>query len=113
VAHYGGTPFLPSEENIHVYQVADEFLTGTQEPGTKGALAAQALGALLGGPEGAALGGLARDALAEAMPDALGVRHPLPGHGDPISRHGMDQVIEGIEAQKLEDQAAILQLVGG
>jgi hypothetical protein len=113
VAHYGGTPIIPQEENIDVYQVADEFLTGTQEPGPKGALAAQALGALLGGPEGAVLGGLARDALAEAMPDALGVRHPLPGHSDPISRHGMDQVIEGIEAQKLADQAVIVQLIGG
>jgi uncharacterized Zn-binding protein involved in type VI secretion len=113
VAHYGGTPIIPKEENINVYQVDDEFLTGTQEPGTKGEIAAELIGELLGGPEGAVLGGLAREALAEAMPDALGIRHPLPGHGDPISRHGMDVVIEGIEAQKLEDQAAILRFIGG
>jgi hypothetical protein len=113
VARYGGTPIVPSEENIDVYQVDDEFLTGAQEPGAKATLAAEAIGEIFGGPEGALLGALARDGLAAAMPDALGIRHPVPGHGDPVSRHGMDQVIDGIEAQKSEDQAAILRLVAG
>jgi uncharacterized Zn-binding protein involved in type VI secretion len=113
VAHYGGTPIVPSEENIDVYQIDHEFLTGTQESGPLGTTAAEILGEVLAGPEGSILGGLVNEGLAEAMPDALGIRHPLPGHGDPISRHGMDQVIAGIEAQKHEDQAAILQLLAG
>jgi hypothetical protein len=112
VGHYGGTPIIPAEENIDVYQVDGEFLTGTQEPGTRGSAAAEAVGLLLGGPEGMLVAGLARDLLADLMPDAVGTRHALPGTGDPISRHGMDQVIAGIEAQKLQDQAIIRQLIG-
>jgi hypothetical protein len=106
VAHYGGTPIIPEQENIHVYQVEDEFLTGLQEPGAKGSAVGAAVG-VFAGPEGVVLGMLARDALAEMMPDALGVRHPLEGEGNPVSRHGMDQVIAGIEAQKSADQALI------
>jgi hypothetical protein len=43
------------------------------------------------------------------MPDALGVRHSLTGEGNPVTRHGMDIVIAGIESQKLEDQAHIVR----
>jgi hypothetical protein len=109
VAHYGGTPVIPKQENIYVYQVEDEFLTGLQEPGAKGSAAGAAIGALFG-PEGALLGLQARDVLAGMMPDALGIRHSLAGEGNPVSRHGMDQVIAGIEAQKSEDQATIATL---
>jgi uncharacterized Zn-binding protein involved in type VI secretion len=111
VAHYGGTPIIPEEENIHVYQVEDEFLTGLQEPGAKGDIAAGVIGVKLLGPLGAIAGPILRDELAEQMPDALGVRHALPGEGNPVTRHGMDVVIAGIESKKLEDQAAILLFI--
>lgn len=107
MAHYGGTPIIPERENIDVYQVEDEFLTGLQEPGAKGDIAAGVIGVKLLGPMGAIIGPKLRDELAAKMPDALGVRHPLPGEGNPITRHGMNIVIAGIESQKLEDQAAI------
>jgi len=113
VAHYGGTPIIPKEENIDVYQVEDEFLTGLQEPGTKGDIAAGVVGVKLLGPLGAVVGPMLRDELAAQMPDALGVRHSLPGEGNPVTRHGMDIVIAGIESQKLEDQTTIVRMARG
>ncbi len=39
------------------------------------------------------------------IPEALGEMKALPSvnGGNPVARHGMDQVIDGIEAQKKED----------
>jgi hypothetical protein len=111
VARYGGTPLIPKQENIEVYQVKDEFLTGLQEPGSKGDVVAAIVGVKLLGPLGALVGPKLRNELAAQMPDALGVRHALPGDGNPITRHGMDAVIAGIESQKLEDQATIVRIV--
>jgi hypothetical protein len=69
------------------------------------------IGVKLLGPLGAIAGPILRDELAEQMPDALGIRHPLPGEGNPVTRHGMDVVIAAIESQKLEDQAAIRMFI--
>ncbi|WP_155623545.1 PAAR-like domain-containing protein [Burkholderia vietnamiensis] len=43
------------------------------------------------------------------MPTAVGTPHILPGTGGAVARHGMNQVIDGIEAQKTTDQATIVQ----
>lgn len=120
VTRYGGTNHVPASENINAYQVAGEVLTGLQQQGWKGTLAGAgagaAAGAIFGGPFGAligaAAGGLAKLGLSAAMPDAVGNKFPLDGHGNPVSRHGMDQVIDGIEKQKDEDQA-IIRAAGG
>jgi len=50
---------------------------------------------------GAGLGYLASKALPD-IPEALGEMKTLPSvnGGSPVTRHGMDQVIDGIEAQK-------------
>lgn len=42
------------------------------------------------------------------IPKAVGTSYPLPGEGwNPVSRHGMNQVINGIEEQKQQDQATL------
>ena len=121
VGRYGGTNHVPASENVTAYQVANEVLTGIQQQGWKGTLAGAgagaAIGAAFGGPFGAAIGalagGLAKLGLSAAMPDAVGNKFPLEGHGNPVSRHGMDQVIDGIEKQKDEDVAIISAAGGG
>ena len=46
---------------------------------------------------------LAKEAFVD-VPEALGEMRLLPGTGfNPIERHGMDQVIAGIESQKDQD----------
>lgn len=113
VERYGGTVHNPASENITVYQVAGEMLTGIQEQGLLGTLGAAAAGFAIGGPVGAAIGAAAKIGLAAGMADALGIRRPLPGTGmNPVGRHGMDQVIDGIESQKKEDQATISSATG-
>ncbi len=81
------------------------MLTGVQRHGNTGlsALGAGA-GALAAGPVGAGVGYLASKTL-PGMPQALGGMKTLPSvnGGSPVARHGMDQVIAGIEAQKRED----------
>lgn len=110
VARYGG---IPQESNITAYQVDGEVLTGLQEQGLKGTLAAAGAGFLAGGPLGAVLGGLAKIGLSAGMDDAVGDRRPLPSSGgNPVARHGMDQVISGIESQKSEDQAKLAKATG-
>lgn len=113
VGRYGGNPQVPAREKIQAYRVTGEVLTGIQEQGALGTLAGAGLGALAGGPVGAVLGALAKIDLSALMPDAVGVPHELPGHGaNPVDRHGMDQVIEGIEAQKSEDQTVLAKATG-
>lgn len=91
VSRYGGTL---TNSAIDAYRVEGEVLTHVQEGGFWD-----------GGPLQSLLGG--------AMPDAVGAPHQLPGHGiNRISRHGMDQVIDGIEQQKQEDQATIGSALG-
>ncbi|MCF6345181.1 MAG: hypothetical protein L3J00_01785 [Thiomicrorhabdus sp.] len=60
-------------------------------------------GAWAAGPLGLAAG-LALNTVLN-VPQALGEMKTLPSvnGGSPIDRHGMDQVIDGIEAQKKED----------
>lgn len=99
VGRYGGTA---QSSPVQAYRVAGEVLTGVQEPGLKTYAAAAALG----GPGGVA----AVAALDAKAPKAVGVPHELPGTAiDPLRRHGMRDVIHGIEKQKEEDQATLAQ----
>ena len=104
VARYGGTLHVPARENINAYRVRGEALTGAQEQSAGGT----ALAGLIGG----AVGASAKVALAAAMPNAAGIPRELPGKGNPVARHGMDQVIDGIEGQKQDDQATLAQATG-
>ena len=113
VTRYGGTNHVPATENITAYQVAGEVLTGLQQQGALGTLAAAGVGALFGGIGGAIVGGLIKMGVSALMPNAVGNTFPLDGHGNPVARHGMDQVIDGIEKQKDEDQAIIRGAGGG
>lgn len=62
---------------------------------------------------GLGLGYLASKALPE-LPEAVGEMKPLPSvkGGNPITRHGMDQVIDGIETQKQDDIKMLSQSAG-
>jgi hypothetical protein len=114
VAKYGGTP-TPSA--IDAYRVDGEILTRLQEfkpsqyespewsdlwkPG-------QAIGKTVRNT-----GRLAADAadaaIAKLAPNAVGTKHDLPSlkGGSAVTRHGMDQVIDGIESQKVADAATL------
>ena len=105
VKKYGGTP---QNSDINAYQVNNEVLTGVQEQGWKGTAAAAAAGWAVAGPWGALAGALAKIGLSAAAPDAAGTKHALPGHGDPVSRHGMDQVLDGMQGQ-IEDTQQTLE----
>ncbi len=63
---------------MQTWAVEGEVLTGTQRHGNKALL---------------------------DIPEALGEMKTLPSvnGGNPVTRHGMDQVIDGIEAQKQKD----------
>ncbi|WP_339616360.1 PAAR-like domain-containing protein [uncultured Gilvimarinus sp.] len=89
--------------------VLGEVLTGVQtytNPVISG-LAAE-FGAKEGGALGAAAATIAADQLLK-IPGALGDIQKLDSveGGSPLSRHGMDQVIDGIEAQKETDIATL------
>jgi len=102
VGRYGGTP---QSSSVQAYRVAGEMLTGLQEPGLKAFGGAAAVG----GPVGVAAVG----ALGAMTPKAIGVPHEVPGSAiDPVRRHFMTDVIDGIEAQKEEDQATLSKATG-
>lgn len=102
VGRYGGTP---QSSPVQAYRVAGEMLTGIQEPGLKAFGGAAAVG----GPVGVAAVG----ALGAMTPKAIGEPHELPGSAiDPVRRHFMTDVIDGIEAQKEEDQATLSKATG-
>ncbi|WP_437805342.1 DUF4150 domain-containing protein [Sorangium sp. So ce1078] len=102
VTGYGGTE-RPAD--IEAYRVQDEVLTGFQEQGWKGTLAAWAAGGLWGA--------LAKVGLSAVMPDAVGTKYDLPASSlDPYNRHLMPDVISGIEKQKQADQRKIAETTG-
>jgi hypothetical protein len=112
VTRYNGTLNTPAVENIMAYRVKGEFLTGIQEQGLKGTLGAAGVG-LLGGPIGAVIGAVSKVGLSAMLPDAVGTKFDLGGTGmNPVDRHGMVQVIPGIEAEKKKDQATISAATG-
>ncbi len=104
-ARKGGMSNEASAKLIQTRAVKGEVLTGAQRHGNKALSGLGAGGgALAGGLVGAGLGYLASKALPE-LPQAVGEMKSLPSvnGGSPVARHGMDQVIDGIEAQKKED----------
>jgi Domain of unknown function (DUF4150) len=112
VTRYNGTLNTPAVENIMAYRVNGEFLTGIQEQGLKGTLGAAGVG-LLGGPVGALIGAVGKVGLSAMLPNAVGTKFDLGGTGvNPVDRHGMAQVIPGIEAEKQKDQATISAATG-
>ncbi len=102
VTGYGGTA-RPAD--ISAYRVEDEMLTGVQEQGWKGTLAAYRIGGLWGA--------LAKVGLSALAPDAVGEKRDLPASSlDPYHRHLMPDVIKGIEQQKQQDQKKIAEKTG-
>lgn len=109
-AQYGGTS---QKSSIEAYRVSGEILSGLQSQGWGGTLVAAGAGAAIGGPIGALIGAALKAGLSALLPDAAGTLHELPGSGiNPVDRHGMNQVIDGIESQKTEDQTTIAQATG-
>jgi hypothetical protein len=102
VARYGG---IPTPSKVQAYRVDGEVLTGLQEQGIMGTMAAY----LVGGP----IGALAKIGLSAIMPNALGVPHEVPASSvDPVRRHLMGDVIAGIELQKAQDQKTLASATG-
>jgi hypothetical protein len=111
VAKYGG---MVHDSDVTAYRVSGEILGDLQEQNLGGTLLSAGVGGLLGGIPGAVVGALAKIGLAAIMPDPLGIagRIMLPGSGSPLARHGIDQVIAGIEGRKQANQAILAQATG-
>ena len=91
--------------------VAGEVLTGAQSTTTKSVITGAAT--YWGGPLGGVVVGGGFAAL-DWLPQASGTMLPLEGSGlNPVARHGMDQVKNGIELQKKEDEAILKQYLAG
>jgi type VI secretion system VgrG family protein len=114
VAKYGGSPVNSA---INAYRVDGEILTRVQEfkPSQYESPAwsdlwkpVQAAGKALRN-----IGRVAADTVdagvAYLAPNAVGTKYDLPSikGGNPVARHGMDQVIDGIESQKVSDAATL------
>jgi len=104
-ARKGGMSNEATTKLIQTRAVEGEVLTSAQRHGNKvlSGLGAGG-GAVAGGLVGAGLGYLLSKVLSE-LPQAVGEMKTLPSvnGGNPVTRHGMDQVIDGIEAQKQKD----------
>jgi len=101
----GGMSNEATTKLIQTRAVEGEVLTGAQGHGnTVLSGLGTGGGAIAGGLVGAGLGYLLSKALPE-LPQAVGEMKTLPSvnGGNPVTRHGMEQVIDGIEAQKQDD----------
>lgn len=106
VERFGGLPMAEIDGLIQTQAVNGEILTGGQK--LRGVLLPGLLGGIgsLFGPVGTGLGLLASGVLMarDTLPSAPGKMHSLEGSGwNPATRHGMAQVVAGIETQKRED----------
>ncbi|WP_053042863.1 Mbeg1-like protein [Thalassomonas actiniarum] len=107
---YGGLSNEDAGKLITTQAVSGEVLTGAQKHGNKAVTGiAGTAGFALGGPLGAAAAIIAQKAFTDDVPQAIGKMKPLPSvnGGNPVTRHAMEQVITGIEAQKEEDKAIL------
>jgi hypothetical protein len=102
VPGYGVVRGMPGY--VKAFRIRGELLTAAQEGSLVGAGIAGRVGGLWGL---AGYGGATW-----LTPDAIGNKFDLDGWGDPYSKHGMDQVIQGIEQQKTQDQQLIAQQTG-
>jgi len=122
--------------NINAYRVSGEILTNTQELSLGSALTAYGIGGVIGGVIGGGIGlffggagvipgalagaatgakiaGVSKTVISVLAPNAVGTPYELPGTGlDPVDRHGMDQVIAGMEKQIDEDQTTLEKATG-
>ncbi|WP_438470119.1 RHS repeat-associated core domain-containing protein, partial [Vibrio vulnificus] len=101
-ARQNGLSIADASKLITTQAVKGEVLTMAQSLGTKAALTSAA--AAIGGPVVGLLAAIGITAF-NALPKAAGSMLDLPSikGGNPVAKHGMDQVIDGIEAQKAED----------
>ena len=107
---YGGLSNDKTSKLITTQAVEGEVLTGSQKHGDKAVTGlAGAAGFAFGGPLGAAAAIIAQKSFIDDVPLAVGEMRSLPSvnGGNPIARHGMGQVIAGIEAQKEEDKVIL------
>ncbi|WDE06296.1 DUF2974 domain-containing protein [Thalassomonas viridans] len=107
---YGGLSNDETSKLITTQAVEGEVLTGLQKHGDKAITGfAGAAGFAFGGPLGAAAAIIAQKSFTGDVPQAVGEMKLLPSvnGGSPATRHYMDQVITGIEAQKEEDKAIL------
>lgn len=125
IKKYGG---IAKNSDITAYRVDGEILTDLQETSigdaagavAKGGLFGGAIGGLIGNIPGAVAGALkgvmvslSKEVLALALPDAVGTPQVLPASStDPVSRHFMDDVLEGMEKQMGEDQKTLEDATG-
>ncbi|WES87362.1 PAAR domain-containing protein [Dickeya fangzhongdai] len=117
IVQNGGADMATTSSLIKTQAVDGEILTMVQ---TYGKAAVPGLlsgaGALVGGGVGAAIGGAVGVAalLSGGLPKAAGEMMPLPASGgSPLARHGMDQVIAGIEKEKKDDIGKITSTLKG
>lgn len=105
VSRQGGMTNADAAKLIQTQAVEGEVLTMCQQKGNDALIVgAMGAGTWLAGPLGAAFGYVAGKNLPQ-IPQALGEMQRLASiqGGNPIDRHGMEQVIEGIEAAKQDD----------
>lgn len=112
-----GADMATTNALIKTQAVDGEILTMVQTYG-KAAIPGllSGAGALVGGGVGAAIGGVVSVAalLSGGLPKAAGEMMPLPASGgSPLARHGMDQVIAGIEKEKKDDIGKITSALKG
>ncbi|UCZ76011.1 PAAR domain-containing protein [Dickeya zeae] len=112
-----GADMATTNSLIKTQAVDGEILTIVQTYG-KAAIPGllSGAGALVGGGVGAAIGGVVGVAalLSGGLPKAAGEMMPLPASGgSPLARHGMDQVIAGIEKEKKDDIGKITNSLKG
>jgi hypothetical protein len=94
--------------------VDGEVLTGVQEHGDNiVSTIVGGIGLFFGGPAGATTGIVAQKLFLDDVPQAVGSMKELPSidGGNPVTRHGMDQVIEGIQSQIDEDTSILKQYI--
>ncbi|QEW06048.1 type VI secretion system tip protein TssI/VgrG [Nitrincola iocasae] len=98
----GALSFEETRALIQSQAVRGEVLTLAQSTGVKALVTG--LAAKVAGPVGAFITGMGFAGL-NWLPKASGSLSTLPSvkGGNPLARHGMDQVVQGIEAQKQED----------
>ncbi|PAU81686.1 phospholipase [Halovibrio salipaludis] len=106
-ARQGGMSNAQAAKRIQTQTVNGELLTIVQKHGSDalGVALGGASGHMLGGPMGGLVGAAVVGKLIPDLPNALGQQRTLPSikGGNPYERHGMDQVVAGIESQKEQD----------
>ena len=106
-ARQGGMSNAQAAKRVQTQTVNGELLSIVQKHGSDalGAVLGGASGHMLGGPMGGVVGAAVAGRLIPDLPNALGQQRTLPSTkgGNPYERHGIGQVVAGIESQKEQD----------